>query len=134
MSHAYDVITQQILAHLEAGTAPWHQPWRSPGVPKNLFTQRPYRGMNVWLLVSRPYASPYWLTYRQAASIGGWVRKGEKGTTVLFWRFTEDETEDSASSVSRSHRRAPLLRTYTVFNVEQGIVNFVRDLRDCCPV
>ena len=78
MSHAYALITQQIVAQLEAGTVPWRQPWRTPGVPKNLFTQRPYRGLNVWLLLARPYASPYWTTYRQIQEIGGWVRKATR--------------------------------------------------------
>jgi antirestriction protein ArdC len=119
MSHAYDLITQQIVAQLEAGTVPWRQPWRTPGVPKNLFTQRPYRGLNVWLLLARPYASPYWTTYRQAQAIGGWVRKGEKGTTVMFWKFADERTEAETGAAVQVRRRAPLLRTYTVFNTEQ---------------
>lgn len=119
MSHAYDLITQQIVAQLEAGTVPWRQPWRTPGVPKNLFTQRPYRGLNVWLLLARPYASPYWTTYRQVQEIGGWVRKGEKGTTVMFWKFPDEHTAAETDDARTVHRRAPLLRTYTVFNVEQ---------------
>jgi antirestriction protein ArdC len=118
MSHAYDAITHQILAQLEAGTVPWRQPWRTPGVPKNLFTQRPYRGLNVWLLLSRPYASPYWTTYRQIQEIGGWVRKGEKGTTVLFWKFDDDQREEGRDE-PLTHRRAPVLRAYTIFNTEQ---------------
>jgi antirestriction protein ArdC len=116
MSHAYDVITQQILTQLEAGTVPWRQPWRTPGVPKNLCTQRPYRGLNVWLLLARPYASPYWTTYRQVQEIGGWVRKGEKGTTVMFWKFPEAQTATETDASVTTQRRAPLLRTYTVFN------------------
>jgi antirestriction protein ArdC len=119
MSRAYDVITQQILTQLEAGTVPWRQPWRTPGVPKNLFTQRPYRGLNVWLLLARPYTSPYWTTYRQIQEIGGWVRKGEKGTTVMFWKFADDRTEAETGAEVQVRRHAPLLRTYTVFNVEQ---------------
>lgn len=118
MTRAYDVITQQILTQLEQGTIPWRQPWRSPGLPKNLFTQRPYRGLNVWLLLARPYASSYWTTYRQVQEIGGWVRKGEKGTTVMFWKFGDDHKEEG-SDEPLTHRRAPLLRTYTLFNVEQ---------------
>ena len=118
MTHAYEVITQQILTQLEQGTIPWRQPWRTPGVPKNLCSQRPYRGLNVWLLLARPYASPYWTTYRQIQEIGGWVRKGEKGATVMFWKFVDDDREEG-SDAPLTHRRAPLLRTYTLFNVEQ---------------
>jgi antirestriction protein ArdC len=116
MPSAYDTITQQILAQLEAGTVPWRQPWRTPGVPKNLLTQRSYRGLNVWVLITRPYASPYWLTYRQAQEIGGWVRKGEKGATVMFWKFADERTEVETGAEVQVRKHAPLLRTYTVFN------------------
>jgi antirestriction protein ArdC len=119
MPSAYDTITQQILAQLEAGAVPWRQPWRTPGVPKNLLTQRPYRGLNVWVLITRPYASPYWLTYRQAQEIGGWVRKGEKGATVMFWKFADERPEAETGAEVQVRRHAPLLRTYTVFNTEQ---------------
>jgi len=70
MPNAYAIITQQILSQLEAGTVPWRQPWQSPGVPKS-----PHPASVSWheRLVTGvcPYASPYWLTYRQAQEIGG---------------------------------------------------------------
>ena len=69
--NVYEIITARILAQLEQGVIPWHRPWRSGGVPKNLLSQKPYRGVNVWLLVSQPYISPYWLTFVQAQEIGG---------------------------------------------------------------
>jgi antirestriction protein ArdC len=72
--YAYDTITQHIIVQLEQGTVPWRCLWRTQSLPKNLFSQKPYRGINVWLLIARPYASPYWLTYRQAQELGGWVR------------------------------------------------------------
>ncbi len=116
--NAYDTITQQIITQLEQGTVPWRCPWRAQSLPKNLFTQKPYRGINVWLLITRPYASPYWLTYRQAQEIGGWVRAGEKGTPVVFWKFDREPHEEIDPDAT-STRRPPLLRTYSVFNVEQ---------------
>ena len=94
--NVYESITQQIIDQLEQGTVPWRRPWRTRGVPRNLLSLKPYRGINVWLLLSRPYASPYWLTFRQANEIGGTVRKGEKGTTVMFWKLPDERTIEEA--------------------------------------
>lgn len=104
--HVYETITQQIIAQLEAGTIPWRRPWRTRGVPRNLFSLKPYRGINVWLLLSRPYASPYWLTFRQANETGGTVRKGEKGTTIVLWKFPDDRT----TRILTPHETAPTPR------------------------
>lgn len=117
--NVYETITQHIIDQLEQGTVPWRRPWRTYGVPRNLFSLKPYRGINVWLLLLRPFASPYWLTYRQANEIGGRVRKGEKGTAIVLWRFPDERTtEDTDPQRDRKHA-APLVRTYTVFNTEQ---------------
>ena len=72
----YALVTDRIVAMLEAGTVPWRKPWTSPeaGPPRSLGSGRPYRGINVFLLGVAGYASPYWLTYRQAQERGGHVR------------------------------------------------------------
>ena len=117
--NVYETITQQIIDQLEQGTVPWRRPWHARSVPRNLFSLKPYRGINVWLLLSRPYASPYWLTFHQANEIGGMVNKGEKGTTVVFWKFPNNRNaEDVDTQIDRTHA-APFVRTYTVFNTEQ---------------
>ena len=83
----YEVITNRILALLEQGTVPWRQPWdRVTGMPRNLFSQRAYRGINVWLLTAMEYASPFWATFYQVKAAGGSVRKGEHGVPVVFWK------------------------------------------------
>ena len=65
--NVYDIITQRIMEQLERGTVPWQKPWNhTAGMPRNLMSQKSYRGINVWLLSSAGYTSPYWLTYRQA--------------------------------------------------------------------
>ena len=117
--HIYDAITQQIVTQLEHGTVPWRRPWKSRGVPRNLLSLKPYRGINVWLLLSHPYTSPYWLTFKQAQEIGGTVRKDEKGTTVVFWKFADEQRNDESNRQSSRSSTAPLVRTYTVFNAEQ---------------
>lgn len=115
-SSVYSIVTEQILKQLESGVAPWHRPW-STQAPKNLVSGRGYRGINVFLLASNGYGSPYWLTYKQATERGGHVRKGEHGTKVVFWKIGTRETEDSDGDTIE--RKSIVLRYYTVFNVEQ---------------
>ena len=120
-AYAYERITGQIIALLEQGTVPWHKPWKaSTGWPRNLVSNKPYRGINVLLLHCMGYESPLWLTLRQANILGGTVRKGEKACPVVFWkRLTVGEKDDSEK------REIPLLRYYHVFNLAQcdGIKN-----------
>jgi antirestriction protein ArdC len=67
---AYERITERIIALLEQGTVPWHKPWRvKTSLPRNLVTQKPYRGINVFLLMAMSYESPHWLTFRQAIQL-----------------------------------------------------------------
>src|ERR1035437_3936760 len=59
------------------GTVPWHKPWHvKTGLPRNLITQKPYRGINVFLLMAMNYESPHWLTLRQANLLGGQIKPG----------------------------------------------------------
>src|SRR6516165_5217776 len=67
----YNIITERIIEKLEAGTIPWHKPWRSIGAPRNLVSKKLYRGVNVWLLTVQGYTSPYWATMRQINELGG---------------------------------------------------------------
>jgi antirestriction protein ArdC len=120
MPSVYEVITNRIIEQLEAGTAPWHKPWRvrgKNGLPRNLVTMREYRGINVWILLSSSgFSSPYWLTYRQAQTVGGHVRMGEKGLPVVYWKFGTREVEDGDEVIEKP---SVLCRQYTVFNIEQ---------------
>jgi len=116
-------VTAKILAALEAGTAPWVKPWSSNGqpaeaaLPYNYLTKRPYRGINVALLWCSGYASSAWMTYRQAQSIGAHVRKGERGSMIVFYKpFKIREVNADGKRVERS---IPLLRAFTVFNIAQ---------------
>jgi antirestriction protein ArdC len=120
-SSVYSIVTEQILKQLESGVAPWHRPW-STQIPMNLISGRQYRGINVFLLSSSGYGSPYFLTYKQATERGGHVRKGQHGTKIVFWKIGTRETEDADGDTIE--RKSILLRYYTVFNVEQceGIV------------
>jgi antirestriction protein ArdC len=77
--------------------------------------------MNVILLwseaVARDFASPVWMTFKQASELGGHVRKGESGSLVVYAsRFTKTESDGRGGEVERN---IPFLKTYTAFNVEQ---------------
>jgi antirestriction protein ArdC len=112
---AYDRITERIVALMEQGTVPWHKPWQiQTGMPRNLITQKPYRGINTFLLMSMGYESPNWLTYRQAVQLGGNVKKGEKSCPVVFWKPMEVTDKESGEV-----EKIPFLRLYHVFNASQ---------------
>lgn len=114
-ARVYDQITERIIALLEQGTVPWHKPWKAQtGLPRNLVSQKPYRGINVFLLIAAGYESPFWLTFRQAIQLGGAVRKGEKACPIVFWKQLAVEDEER-----KEPRNIPLLRFYHVFNVAQ---------------
>lgn len=120
MSGVYQIVTDRIVELLEQGTIPWRKPWRSSGVPVNLVSGREYRGINVWLLMAQNHSSPHWLTFRQATSLGGHIKRGEKGTLVVFWKRHQlaKAAPDSTTDEPRIEI-VPLLRYYRVFNTEQ---------------
>jgi antirestriction protein ArdC len=119
----YQLITDRVIEALERGTIPWRKPWQggAAGAPMNLISRKPYRGVNVFILASAGYGSPYWLTFKQARELGGHVRKGEKGTPIVFWKWLDrrgaEDGEGEAESTDR--RQVAYLRYFTVFNVEQ---------------
>ena len=118
----YAIVTDKIINLLEQGVVPWRRPWTSAGLPRNLVSKKPYRGINHFLLSASKYVSPFWLTMRQANELGGHVRKGEESTIVVFWKV-EDATQstehlDTAEADEKARRRF-LLRYYRVWNREQ---------------
>jgi antirestriction protein ArdC len=126
----YSEITNKIIAELEAGRVPWVQPWgtaaakASLAMPKNAATQRRYSGVNVLILwgavVERGFAGQSWLTFRQALSLGGNVRKGELGTTVVYAdRFIPDDERKRAERDGDEPGAIPFLKRFTVFNTDQ---------------
>lgn len=119
----YAGITQQIIAQLEAGVRPWTQPWKAgASVSRSLrHDGTPYTGINVILLwseaASRGFTQPTWMTFRQALALGGHVRKGETGSTVVYAnRVTRTEINDPGEDERVAF---PFLKAYSVFNVEQ---------------
>lgn len=129
-SNLYHDITNKIIAELEAGRLPWVQPWgtaaaKAPlSMPRNAATSKAYSGINVLILwgavVDHGFSTQSWLTFRQAISLGGNVRKGERGTTVVFAdRFVPDDEKKRARQTGEDARAVLFLKRFTVFNIEQ---------------
>ncbi|MEZ2127686.1 MULTISPECIES: ArdC family protein [unclassified Sinorhizobium] len=125
----YDGITNKIIAELEAGKLPWIQPWGTAAeaplaMPKNGATGRHYSGINVLILwdavIENGFPGQSWLTFRQALALGGNVRKGEHGTTVVYAdRFVPDDERERERDAGEAARGIPFLKRFTVFNVAQ---------------
>jgi len=126
----YSEITDKIIAELEAGRLPWVQPWGASGtgaavgMPKNAATGRRYSGINVLILwgavIERGYSGQAWLTFRQALGLGGNVRKGERGTTVVYAdRFVPEAERERADRDGDEPSAIPFLKRFTVFNTDQ---------------
>ena len=120
----YERITNLITEKMEGGIVPWKRPWSGAsaqlGEHKNEFTGKPYRGINAILAYASGYDSPLWLTYKQAKDKGLHVKKGEKGTPIVFWNWVQKKQKDEGDSELDSKQKlCPFLRTYTIFNAYQ---------------
>lgn len=113
----YQLVTDKIIAQLEAGVIPWVKPWTEggSGAPMNATTGKKYRGINQLLLVP-PAAGNSWLTFNQARDCGANVRKGEKAQQIVFfkpWEMKDKNDPDAAGKM------IPLLKGYFVFHTSQ---------------
>lgn len=119
MSNAdiYQGVTDRILECLGKGIVPWRKPW-GVAPPRNLSTGHVYKGINQILLSCTAFTSPYWLTFKQARTMGGAVKRGERGTPIIFWKVYEDERANGEVD------KRFTLRRFVVFNTEQteGII------------
>ncbi len=110
----YSLITGRIIDLLKGGTIPWRQPWTEAGVPRNLISGRPYRGINLMLLNAMGYEHNLFMTWKQIKTISASVKRGETGTIVIFQKMV-DEKRDGVSTGKKKF----ILRYYKVFNVAQ---------------
>ncbi len=126
----YDDITGKIIAELKAGRFPWVQPWGTVAatapvaMPTNAVTGHHYSGINVLILwgavIQYGFPCQSWLTFRQALSLGGNVRRGERGTTVVYAdRFTPEDEKRRARETGEEAAAIPFLKRFTVFNAAQ---------------
>ncbi|MGH6616423.1 ArdC family protein [Sphingomonas sp.] len=136
----YEDVTRRIIGELEEGRFPWVQPWGAvengaPCLPCNAATARPYSGINILILwgaaITHGYRAQGWLTFRQALDAGGSVRKGERGTTIVYAdRFVPRDSENrdadraahplsGAAGEGEAARPVAFLKRFTVFNIAQ---------------
>ncbi len=125
----YAEVTARIIGELEQDRFPWVQPWgkaghSAAGLPHNAGTGSRYSGINILILwgagISAGYPTLGWLTFRQALNLGGCVRKGERGTTVVYAdRFTPKSELERAAREGTEASAVPFLKRFTVFNVTQ---------------
>jgi antirestriction protein ArdC len=99
----YQAVTDRIIASLKAGVIPWEKPWNTPRFtggpfPRNFYTGKPYRGINILLLWSSDFSSPFWLTFKQAQELKGNVRKGERGTPIVFFKQLPHAAKDDTKT------------------------------------
>jgi antirestriction protein ArdC len=121
----YQEITYQMIAMIEAGTRPWSKSWNgstAPNIPLRS-TGVPYRGINIlslWVAsMTKGFSSPHWLTFKQALALGGCVRKGEKGSTVVYANKIEVDADKGQQGGDDGKKQIAFLKRYTVFNAEQ---------------
>ena len=114
--NVYQMVTDRIIAKLEQGVIPWRKPWIVKdgiiqNVAVNYVTQKPYSGVNAWLLDNGEYA-----TFKQIQDAGGKVKKGAKSEIIVYWQMLEKKTQgkDGKEKVEK----IPLLKYYNVFNIE----------------
>jgi len=109
MPNVSEMVTQRIIEQLEKGVIPWHKPWRG-NPPMNYVTRKPYRGINPMLL---PFGGEY-VTFLQAKQLGGHVKKGEKGSMIVFYSVREAEDPDGDEK-----KPIPFLKHSVVFHLSQ---------------
>jgi antirestriction protein ArdC len=125
----YSRVTSQIVNAIEQGAGTWRMPWHTSGrfafSPINAISKKPYRGINTVCLWAAAQAKGYergeWATYQQWQDRGAQVRKGEKATTVVFWKFANSsaESQDDGEETPVTGSRLLFTRGYSVFNAGQ---------------
>lgn len=125
-------VAGRIIEQLRQGTAPWQKPWK-PGelrLPYNAATGKEYRGMNTIWLHMQGYDDPRWMTYKQAEAAGAQVRKGSRGTRIIYWKFHDEQPMTDAQGRPvlddegkprkvRVELERPRVFTAVVFNAQQ---------------
>lgn len=130
----HEQIAEKLIEQLKQGTAPWQIPWSACNpqsmMPSNPLTGKRYRGINAIHLMSAPFHDTRWMTYKQAQQLGAQVKKGEHGTLIQYWKFSEDvaKKDDNGNPIKNaqgetikieSRLERPRVFYATVFNAEQ---------------
>lgn len=106
----YQVVTNRIMDQLDSGIIPWHKPWIASGSAVSHITGKPYSLLNQMLL-NKPGE---YVTFKQCQAEGGKIRKGEKASMIVLWKWLEEEDEETGEK-----KQIPYLRYFHVFNIDQ---------------
>src|SRR5262249_13051492 len=114
-------------SELEKGVRPWIKPWHAEHAAGRItrplrHNGQPYSGINILMLwaaaTAQGYITPIWMTFRQALGLNAHVRKGEKGSPVVYAN-TLSRTDVDTDTGEEVGREIHYMKAYTVFNVEQ---------------
>ncbi len=122
LSNLVEEVAEKITADMEKGVMPWDKPWFFvPSV--NGSSSHIYQGMNLILLgykrQQENYSSPAWMTFLQAKTLGGTVKKGEKGTEIIYFEIKSKTTEERDEQGKKLSKTFPFIRLHYVFNLDQ---------------
>lgn len=130
----HEVVAEKLIEQLKQGTAPWQMPWKAGDgggmMPFNPTTGKRYKGINAIHLLSQGRDDQRWLTFNQAKAAGAQVRKGEKSTSIQYWKFEEEQTKRDENNKPvldgkgdpvkvRVRLERPKMFMANVFNAEQ---------------
>lgn len=120
----YQMVTDRIIEAIESGTVPWRKTWKGGDTdPQNFVSGHRYRGINALLAALSPYDMPYFLTFKQAKTLGGHIKKGASGLPIVFFKFSYlDKNRKPVSAEAAENRKdiikVPIARYFSVFNIE----------------
>ncbi len=116
----YAIINEKIIEQLNKGTIPWRKPWNDGGLPQNLITKNYYHGINLILLLMEGFEHNQFISFNQLHTIGGKVKKGEKGHLVVYWNMVDKRKDEAKQTVENTEeKKKSVLRYYYVFNIAQ---------------
>ncbi|MGF7082973.1 ArdC family protein [Mucilaginibacter sp. UYCu711] len=129
LKDTYQEVTDAVIQALEEDTIVWRCTWNRTGFPKNITTNKNYRGWNLFWLdfhtMRKGYETPFYLTYKQAAELGGTIKRGERGVKITYWATidlknqTVEITDKVTGEVKEGHPTKLVPKDYTVFNIAQ---------------
>jgi antirestriction protein ArdC len=130
--NVYQTVTDSIIQQLEKGAIPWVKPWKTDSsADKNFITQKPYSGINTLILGMAGFNNPAWASYQQWQAKGAQVKKGEKATQIVFFKPMSKTSTNSAGESETSN--FAILKTYSVFNVEQTDLEIIPFENESAP-
>lgn len=146
----YEMVTSMVIEKLESGIIPWKKSWSADQMPANYLTKKPYRGINLWLLLSMGYQDPYFLTFNQVKELKGYLEKGAKSVPVVYWNFiyVHRETGKKISDEQKLNfppnelKKISYLKYYRVFHISaikgiefvlpEKVDRMIEDLPEAC--